>query len=295
MVGHIFSLLISSVLSYSSQDRDDARTALLDIVENIVQNGYLLIGTNNRSTTWGKWSPEYVNKDRDFSDERGLQSLQILSFLSASLSVSSSSPDMFRKAFEELTNETNQYDRNCVNLKIQTPDDLNFSDDELSFLPLFILIFTIHHPTSLLSPDIVKSTLQRTFEIVRMERSSLWTTIFLVAAKQLNFVVEDYSVLKKDIEWNLQTWPLEHINYPTHNIDREDIFYGPGTNRFYLKHTDTLHSQSPIPANQRNQFRWNANPFDISSTGDGMVQVDPGAYLLSYWMARYYNILSNDD
>ena len=206
------------------------------------------------------------------------------------MNVSSSS--VFRKAFEELTNQTNQYDQNCANLKIQTPDDLNFSDDELSFLPLFILIFT-QDSSSLLSRSVLVTTLKRTFETVRTERSSLWNTIYLVASRKFDFVVDDS--LKRDIQWNLETWPLEHINYPTHNSDREDIFYEPGMNRFNTKRTDSLHSRSPIPANERNQFRWNANPFDVSANGDGMMQLDPGAYLLSYWMARYYDILSQTD
>ena len=108
---------------------------------------------------------------------------------------------------------------------------------------------------------------------------------------EIQFLVDDS--LKRDIQWNLQTWPLEHIS-TTHNSDRE-VFFEPGMNRFNTKRTDSLHSRSPIPANERNQFRWNANPFDVSANGDGMMQLDPGAYLLSYWMARYYDILGQTD
>jgi hypothetical protein len=252
------------------------------------------VGTNNQSTTWGKWTPTYVNNDRNFSDERGLQSLQILAFLSAATNVSSSSPSspvspsIFRNAFLELTNETNQYDENMINLKIQTPSDDNFSDDELSFLPLFTILFS--GKSSLVARNIFEKTLSRTFAIVRSERSSLWTTIYLIASKVYDFVV-DFESLRRDIEWNLQTWPLEHINWHVDNSNREDIMYESGSNRFDVKHTDSIHSHSPIPANERNQYRWNANPFDISAGGDGMSQLDPGAYLLTYWMARYYNIL----
>ena len=60
VVGHAFSLLISSILSHSSQERDEARKVLLDIVESIVKNGYLLIGTNNQSTTWGTYSCDSI-------------------------------------------------------------------------------------------------------------------------------------------------------------------------------------------------------------------------------------------
>ena len=113
----------------------------------------------------------------------------------------------------------------------------------------------------------------------------------LVASRKFDFVVDNS--LKRDIQWNLLLFVTHQ--FPTHNSDREDIFYEPGMNRFNTKHTDSLHSRSPIPANERNQFRWNANPFDVSANGDGMMQLDPGAYLLSYWMARYYDILGQTD
>jgi len=41
VVGHVFALLISSVLSHSSRDRDDARTALISIVHGIVGDNSL--------------------------------------------------------------------------------------------------------------------------------------------------------------------------------------------------------------------------------------------------------------
>ena len=50
-----------------------------------------------------------------------------------------------------------------------------------------------------------------------------------------------------------------------------------------------------IPANERGQGRWNSNPFDVSDSGDINTEMDPGAWLLPYWMARYHGLLGGDD
>jgi hypothetical protein len=50
-----------------------------------------------------------------------------------------------------------------------------------------------------------------------------------------------------------------------------------------------------LPANERSQFRWNANPFILDGGGDGMSEFDAGSWLTPYWMARYHGILGADD
>jgi hypothetical protein len=45
-----------------------------------------------------------------------------------------------------------------------------------------------------------------------------------------------------------------------------------------------------VPANERTQERWNGDPFDLTG-GSGFNEVDPGAWLLPYWMARYYKLI----
>ena len=75
-----------------------------------------------------------VNGHRAWSDERGLQSLQILAYLSAAANLTGPQP-WIMDAYHELTNATNQYNQNLLNLKITVPLDDNYSDDELTFLP----------------------------------------------------------------------------------------------------------------------------------------------------------------
>ena len=56
-------------------------------------------------------------------------------------------------------------------------------------------------------------------------------------------------------------------------------------------HIESIKTRSPLPANERCQYRWNANPYLIQDCGSGMSESDPGAWLLPYWMARYYDLI----
>ena len=134
-----------------------------------------------------------MNDFRPFSDERGLQSLQMLAYLSAAHNLTrqrggghTEDPPIFEKAYAELTNSTNQYLQNLLNLKITSPIDDNYSDDELTFLPFFTFLSTC--PPSDLSRgsascpfdrSALLAALRRTFEVVRPERSNLWGAIML--------------------------------------------------------------------------------------------------------------------
>ena len=47
----------------------------------IHNNSFDLIDVTNQSTRWGVWSPDQLNLNQSWSDEHGLNSLQILSYL----------------------------------------------------------------------------------------------------------------------------------------------------------------------------------------------------------------------
>ena len=77
------------------------------------------------------------------------------------------------------------------------------------------------------------------------------------------------------------------------NSQRIDLEFEGGSDRFGHHGHELKHTRPPLPANERRQTRWNANPWDVSDGWDGMIEADPGAWLLPYWMARYHGLLAN--
>ena len=90
----------------------------------------------------------------------------------------SGDPDgSLREAYNILRNKTNHYQANTVNAKILSPDDDNFSDDELTFLPYF----TMFSVKSSISDMFYSVSLRRTWSLVRHLRSDLWNAIYLAS------------------------------------------------------------------------------------------------------------------
>jgi hypothetical protein len=306
-------------LSPLGADTSAPASLLLQSVDQVIRNGYYLIGETGTPTKWGRWNPYWINTVRSWSDQRGLNSLQMLSYLScadaAASLVSGSSTTLLQQAWAELTNSTNQYDRNVMTEEIEAPDDDNYSDLELAFLPFFNWLGA---PTGVAqsssippSPLTARTGVQRSWAHIRELRLSLWNVIFLSAALAPNTTCSQpaqgtlrcavsaeiadlamgYSISQtmRDTAWNLRTWPLELVTWNTDNSFRRDIDVFSSTDRDGHFGTQSVRV---LPANERSQYRWNANPRQISPDGNnGLTEFEPGAYLAPYWVARLVGLL----
>lgn len=287
--GHVFALSLVAKLSPVPSERELAGTLLSNFVLGLVRNGYKLIDWTGKPTSWGQWDPAQLNDFRPWSDGRGVNSMQMLAYLSAAYHFAN---DTCREEllghYRELTNETNQYNENVMNLKITAPSDDNYSDDELTFLPYFtFLFFCQNSSTCPFDRAPVLTSMERTFQIVRPERPDLWDAIYLATSGN-----QDDSIVR-DIVWNLRTWPLELIRWPVSNAERQDILYDLAVTRFGFKDVQSLHTRPPLPSNERMQGLWNGNPWIVTASGSGMSEDDAGAWLLPYWMARFFGVLNH--
>jgi hypothetical protein len=69
------------------------------------------------------------------------------------------------------------------------------------------------------------------------------------------------------------------------NSPRLDITVDPELDRDFLSGRECVEA---LPANERSQFRWNSNPYTMDAAGNGESEFDAGAFLLPYWMSRFY-------
>ena len=118
----------------------------------------------------------------------------------------------------------------------------------------------------------------------------MWAAIYNFASGG-----DDEAFCRESVLWYLQTWPLDLINWPVDNSRRQDILYDASISRFGDMRVQSLHTRPPIPANERNQFRWNANPYNVAPNGDGKMEGDPGAWLFPYWLGRFTGLIGKDD
>lgn len=257
----------------------------------IVKNGYYYIDVNGKSTRWGQWAPEVLNLQREWSDERGVNSLEVLGYICAGANYTGDPDGLFATAYAELTNSTNQYDMNVVNQKVEWPLDVNYGDDGLSWSAYITHLSNCQSGPLAKHREPVLHSLSRAWKYVRNLRSAYWNAQHAFLVGQLD--AEDADA----VAWNLRSWPLEQVDYPIFGSHRIDVDPQPAWPTWH-RGTDRSDSMGILPANERLQYRWDVdNPHRIDTAGDsawrgaGMRLYETGAFLLPYWMGRYTGII----
>lgn len=96
--------------------------AIDDLTSYIVDNDLYYLDVDGEPTKWGRWNPADLNENADFYSERGLNSLEILAYLSLGYSVTGK--EEFLEKFQSLTSKYGYYD-NALNQKIDNPFEDN--------------------------------------------------------------------------------------------------------------------------------------------------------------------------
>ena len=296
ITGHIYGALIAHKMGIASNEEERGRVVrhITALVDGLMEHDYTLWGHYGNRTTWGVWSPEYLNGKYSWRDERGVNSAQALGFLSAAYEVTGD--QKYLTAMGELVKD-HGYGSNLVNIKITwrgdgNPEgknggagsvgDINFSDDELSFLPLATLDESPSGSSSLRSQYLMG--METLYARVATEKSSLWNAIYAQAHGGASNPAN--ADLMADAVETLRQWPLSLVAWPIDNTQRIDVFLMPDLTR-----GNGLQALQLIPYDESSFFRWNGNPFSVSKGGSGMSESDPGAWLLPFWMARYHGLI----
>jgi hypothetical protein len=161
----------------------------LHLARYVVGNNLTLVDVTGLPTTWGHWEPAFINGDRDWSDERGLNPVEIIAMLTTALAGVSvpgsgggaNDTAVLTKALEALLAPDVAYGENMVNAKIIVPDDDNYSDDELLFFSYLPLLLSTEGAAQgspqALSRDYALLSLARSWSEIAFTRPSLWNVI----------------------------------------------------------------------------------------------------------------------
>jgi hypothetical protein len=242
------------------------------IMNHIVDHNFQLTDLDGKPTRWAVWTPDSLNKSTNWWYERGINSMQILAFLKAAYHVTND--QKFEKAYQTLTQKYH-YAENMVQQKMYGPFDMNHSDDELAFLPNYILMRYANDPKLL--PTYIKST-QRSWNVEQPERIPIWNIISSAALNKdcdLKIALEELQLIPMD----LITWRME-------NSHRWDLPQDQLSDRF-----GKAQAIRPIPTPERGISKWNNNTYVYDSGSDGYSEDDGAFFLLPYWMGRYHGFL----
>ena len=160
--------------------------------------------------------------------------------------------------------------------ELEFREEINYSDEELAFLP-FYLLFQYEKDPKLLA--IYRKALDGWWENAQREKNPLWTIIYQLANP----------TKKADLEGGVETLyriPMDMITWRVTNSDRDGIAMETDKDRFKRPQSKQL-----LPADERPVMRWNGNPFRIDGGNGGSSEDDGAFFLLPYWMGRYHKLL----
>jgi hypothetical protein len=268
ITGHLFVLPLFFDLVADAEQKERVRQLINRIATHIVDNKYHLIDEDGKPTRWGIWHPDSLNHSTNWMYERGLNSLQILSFLKTASHFTGD--PKFEEHYKYLVSE-HGYAQNAVQAKKFGPFETSHSDDILNFFPYYNLLRYTHDDPH---RELYIESLRRSWNAVRSDRMPVWNVFASALLKKecdLDIALEE-----------IQQYPVDLVDWSMENSHRWDLPKDP-----LLSRSRKPQSTRPIPTPESGISRWNTNPkhFDVGSGGK---TEDSGTYFLfAYWMGRY--------
>lgn len=271
--GHYFIWAVYYDLCADEQEKQQIRGTVQRVTDHLMQNHWRLIDKDGKPTRWAIFNPESLNDDPIWEEERGLNSLSILSHLKVAYHITGN--ETYQQAYEQLIQE-HHYLLNAITQKMLPPFEINHSDDQLAFLCYYPLLLYETNPDY---RRLWLMSLERSWQIERPERSPLF-----------NFIYGAVTGKPCDVEAAVQTlqeYPLDLRNWECRNSHRLDIILNTSSGRF-----GEAQSVAIVPYSERAIMRWNGNPYQLDG-GDplGRREDDGTVFLLPYWMGRYHRLI----
>lgn len=275
--GHFLAWYTYSSLVANAAEKAEIVNTCRQVMNHILDHNFTLVGPTGKATTWGVWAPSFINDDPNWSGERGLNPLEILSHLSVAIHLCPEEA-RFKEAYRELIAKYH-YALNTIMQRIEPPQgESNFSDDELAACAYYPLLSLETDPGL---RAIYLLSLERTQTIVKEQRSAFYNILYAALSGSMDDIGPAITWLQES-PWDLREWQM--INHY-----RADIAFRPGTNR--QGEGETTRALSPA---ETAVLRWNHDPFSVDTGGNAFGELDGSYWLLPYWMGRYYNLLGDN-
>lgn len=273
IVGHMFAVSIFYDLVADDEMKKGIKGLVNRIMNHIIDNDYQLIDYDGITTRWGNWHPDAMNHDKNWAYEKGLYSLEILSFLKTAVYITGN--QKFEDTYLDLI-KNHHYAENTLQAKIHGPYEKSYAEDILTFLPYYTLSkYAKNDPYW----PLYQKSIERTWAVCESDNMPAWNIITSIALqKDCNL-----EIAKQELE----LFPLDLIGWSMTNSHRWDLIKDELTGR-----GGTIQATRRIPTPETGIWRWNTSPFNFDVGSKGTREVSGTYFLLPYWMARYHNLFN---
>jgi hypothetical protein len=286
--GHFFLYACYyDLVAETESERQQARDVVADVAGHLLDHEFNLVDHDGKPTRWARYGPSTVN-DPAWAEERGLNSLSILSYLAVAEHVTGQK--RFHDAFLHLAKDQ-AYVANLATVKLQFgPGTGNQSDDEMALMCYFNLL---RYASDLDVRRAANASLRRYWAIEEPERSPLFNYIFAASyagSGRLERAAPP-TCLADALDF-LKRYPLDRCDWGftnSHRLDVVRLARFPG--RFSRSPRGELRTGTTLPIDERFIDHWNYDAWTLDSRGTGRVLADGASFLLPYYMGRYFGFI----
>ncbi len=295
--GHYFFYAQYYDLVADSEEKARVRQVVHRITDHLLRNGFALRDHDGELTRWAVFGPDALNHDPSWWEERGLNSMSVLSYLRVAEHVSESPAQgaKYADAARALI-EDHGYAANARAPKVhEGPGTGNQSDDEMAFMNFYNLIR--YEKDEALAAQWAHS-FYRYWRNEAPERNPLFNYLFAgaLAGRDIryrdaydDFVPGPEGAWREDALDTLVRYPLDRTDWGLTNSHRHDVtLLRSSTDARPKGH---LRDGKVLPIDERFVGHWNHDPWTLDYGGQGLRVADGASYLLPYFLGLYHGFI----
>ncbi len=298
--GHYFFNALYYDLVADEDEKVRVREAVQRVTDHLLANDHSLVDHDGLPTRWAVFSPSALNDDLDWWEERGLNSMSMLSYLRVAEHVAvGADRERYASAARELI-ERHGYAANTRTPKVhEGPGTGNQSDDEMAFMGFYNLM-RYERDDQLRS--LWAHSFYRYWRNEAPERNPLFHYLFAGAMKdnptRYRDAFDDFMVEPDGNDWaedsldTLRRYPLDRIDWPLRNSHRLDIV----ELRTSTEQRPKGHKRDGkvLPIDERWVNHWNVDPWTLDYGGRGLNLADGASFLLPYYLGLHHGFIERD-
>ncbi|MSU59687.1 MAG: hypothetical protein EXS35_16230 [Pedosphaera sp.] len=298
--GHYFFYpLYFDFCADNDAEKERVREVVRDLTDHLLAHDHQLVDHDGKPTRWGMFGPQTFNRDPIWWQERGLNSLSMLSYLAVAAHVTGDAK--YTRASRELI-ERHGYAHNLMYPKVQQgAGSGNQSDDEMAIMSYYGLLRCS-------TDEELKPMARLSFFLYWLNESQEMNPFFNFAHAALNANARgatpflEFS-LKPSAGWfedslaTLRGFPLDRLAWDHRNSHRLDVVALPRTRSVDLVDPDAPRRRGHrvngkvLPVENRHFGHWNTDPWHLDYGGNGSELSAGTVFLLPYYLGLYHGFI----
>ncbi len=292
--GHyFFNAVYYDLVAETAAEKEEVRRVILATTDHLIEHDFNLVDWDGKPTRWAVFGPEDLNHNPVWYEERGLNSLSMLSYLAVAEHVSGD--PKYRRVANGLIRDHSYHLNTLLAKMAEGPGTGNQSDDEMAIMGFYNLV---NYETDRELSQIYGVAFWQYWERERRENCPFFNFAFggvtggrVRSPWGAPFGPRGFG-LEEAVD-ELKRFPLDLIDWPLRNSHRKDIVAHPlypvreGQN----PRIGYLRDGNVLPVDNRHFNHWNHNPWALDYGGAGRSEADGAIFLLPYYMGLYHGFI----